>query len=251
MKKNKIGIELFLELTKTLRELKNNNTVAVLVDGDNVSLNLVDFALRKIEDEYGVITVRRIYANWSFGEVERWNSYIKENDFIRSNNSSPGEKNSADIALVIDAMDLLHNDEIDIFCIISHDRDFLRLVSHLCESGKYVIGFGLPSQVTEQTQKVYNEYHLFKTEKEDNNLGIEEPNSVHKFESDLSMAYNICHNQTAKVYGTRLFKQYEKIKGAITFRHYNNFRNEIETSKQFSIKKTLLGDLVSRNSNPS
>ena len=51
-------------------------------------------------------------------------------------------KNASDIALVIDAMDLLHSGRFDGFCLVSSDSDFTRLASRLREQGSDVFGFG-------------------------------------------------------------------------------------------------------------
>ena len=55
-------------------------------------------------------------------------------------------KNASDIALVIDAMDLLHTGRFDGFCLVSSDSDFTRLASRLREQGADVYGFGIGSR---------------------------------------------------------------------------------------------------------
>ncbi len=51
-------------------------------------------------------------------------------------------KNATDSAMIIDAMDILHTDKVDGFCIVSSDSDFTRLAVRLRESGKFVLGMG-------------------------------------------------------------------------------------------------------------
>ena len=56
--------------------------------------------------------------------------------------ASASGKNSSDITLVIDAMDLLHSNRFDGFCIVSSDGDFTRLAARIREEGADVYGFG-------------------------------------------------------------------------------------------------------------
>ncbi|UPU40180.1 NYN domain-containing protein [Erysipelothrix sp. Poltava] len=51
-------------------------------------------------------------------------------------------KNSSDSAMIIDAMDILYEGNVESFCIVSSDSDFTRLAVRLREAGKYVIGIG-------------------------------------------------------------------------------------------------------------
>ena len=68
-------------------------------------------------------------------------------------------KSIADQALTIDVMDLLHSDNIDIFCIASSDSDFTKLVYRLKESGKIVIGMG-ESKTKEALAKACDEFKI-------------------------------------------------------------------------------------------
>ena len=70
---------------------------------------------------------------------------MRLNHSLSSNTSSvvtPRAKNAADIALVIDAMDLMHKGNMDGFCLVSSDSDFTRLAQRLREDGQLVYGFG-------------------------------------------------------------------------------------------------------------
>ena len=88
-------------------------------------------------------TGRRIYGDFSNGRLVSWNAAIRT--FAIVQHQEPGHargKNAADIALVIDAMDLAHGQRLDGFCLISSDSDFTRLAQRLREGGLRVYGFG-------------------------------------------------------------------------------------------------------------
>lgn len=111
--------------------------LAVLIDADNVNAGLSP-ALIAAVDRLGTATVRRAYgnapglANWA-AALSAWGALAAP--------TLPG-KNAADIALVIDAMDLLHAGTVDGFVLVSSDRDIARLVIRLRETGKPVHVFG-------------------------------------------------------------------------------------------------------------
>lgn len=116
--------------------------LAVLIDADNTS---ADYA-RPIFDEIaklGDANVRRIYGDF-FGErLKGWREVIQPLAIVpqqQFNNTK--RKNAADIALVIDAMDLMHRGGLDGFCLVSSDSDFTRLARRLREDGAEVFGFG-------------------------------------------------------------------------------------------------------------
>lgn len=116
--------------------------LAVLIDADNASANLIEPLLREIA-KYGTAHVKRIYGDWTNTQLSKWKD--KLNKFaiqpIQQFGYTTG-KNATDSALIIDAMDLLYTSNFDGFCIISSDSDFTRLASRIRESGLVVYGFG-------------------------------------------------------------------------------------------------------------
>ena len=117
-------------------------TVAVLIDGDNASFERMEDIMGFVS-RYGDAVVRRIYGDWTRKALSAWKESAREHGFrlVQASSHVPG-KNTTDIALVIDAMDILYAKDVDGFCIVSSDSDFTRLVSRLRESGKMVIGMG-------------------------------------------------------------------------------------------------------------
>ncbi len=125
-----------------MTENKKELNLAVLFDADNVPASHVQEMLNEIT-KYGVPTIKRIYGDWTKPNLAGWKSVLLENAItpIQQYGYTTG-KNATDSAMIIDAMDILHSDKVDGFCIISSDSDFTRLATRLRESSKLVIGMG-------------------------------------------------------------------------------------------------------------
>ena len=118
------------------------NNIAVLIDADNAMVHSIPNVLRQIALS-GRISLKRAYGNWTKDILSSWEPVLKAQaihpmhqiDFVKN-------KNATDIAVVIDAMDLLHSGIYDGFAIVSSDSDFTPLAIRLKESGVKVIGCG-------------------------------------------------------------------------------------------------------------
>ncbi|MCR5294960.1 MAG: NYN domain-containing protein [Lachnospiraceae bacterium] len=116
--------------------------LAMLIDSDNVSAKYLNGIFDELA-QYGTITYRRIYGDFTTSANARWSDRLLEKSIIPIQQfSNTTGKNATDSALIIDAMDLLYTSNVDGFCIVSSDSDFTRLASRLRESGKIVIGMG-------------------------------------------------------------------------------------------------------------
>lgn len=119
-----------------------NTRLAVLIDADNVPYKNVKGMMEEIA-KYGTPTTKRIYADWTRPNAAGWKAVLLEHAIIPVQQYSyTVGKNSSDSALIIDAMDLLYQNNVDGFCLVSSDSDFTRLAVRLRESGKLVIGIG-------------------------------------------------------------------------------------------------------------
>ena len=130
------------EKENDMTDNKKELNLAVLFDADNVPYSHVEEMLSEIA-KYGVPTIKRIYGDWTKPTVAGWKPALLENAItpIQQYSYTTG-KNATDSAMIIDAMDILHSDKVDGFCIISSDSDFTRLATRLRESSKLVIGMG-------------------------------------------------------------------------------------------------------------
>ena len=122
--------------------MEEERKLALLIDSDNVSQKYLNGIFDELS-QYGTVTYRRIYGDFTTSANARWSGKLLEKSItpIQQFSNTTG-KNATDSALIIDAMDLLYNSNVDGFCIVSSDSDFTRLASRLRESGKIVIGMG-------------------------------------------------------------------------------------------------------------
>lgn len=117
--------------------------LAVLIDADNVSARYADAIFEEIA-RFGEVGIRRIYGDFSGTAPQGWTqdtlaglAIVPHQQFANTTG-----KNASDIALVIDAMDVLHTGRFDGFVLISSDSDFTRLAIRIREQGLAVYGMG-------------------------------------------------------------------------------------------------------------
>lgn len=122
--------------------MNKTNKIALLVDGDNAQPKLLSLILEEAS-KYGKVTVRRVYGDWTTPQMNTWKSMLNEMAFnpIQKFSYTTG-KNSTDSALIIDAMDILHDNLVDGFCIVSSDSDYTGLAKRIREEGIFVMGIG-------------------------------------------------------------------------------------------------------------
>jgi uncharacterized protein (TIGR00288 family) len=137
--------------------------IVVLIDSENISHKYLQQIFERIA-AHGRISVRRIYADWTDSRRNAWKTLIHEFSLVAIQQfSNTGSKNVCDFALVLDAMDLLHEGIFDCFCIVSSDSDFTRLAQKIREKGKTVIGLG-NKQTANAFVKACNEFILLEDE---------------------------------------------------------------------------------------
>ncbi|WP_394154660.1 NYN domain-containing protein [Loktanella salsilacus] len=116
--------------------------LAVLIDADNTSPKFAAAIFDEVAS-FGEASVRRIYGDFASPQLGGWNKILLEHGL--NPQQSPAYttgKNSSDIALVIDAMDLLHTGRFQGFVLVSSDSDFTSLASRIREQGLDVYGIG-------------------------------------------------------------------------------------------------------------
>ena len=116
--------------------------LAVLIDAENVPAKYADAIFKELAT-LGEASVRRVYGDFSGGRLNDWKKVLTNHALIpHQQPASAKGKNSSDIALVIDAMDLLHSARFNGFVLVSSDSDFARLASRIREHGLDVFGMG-------------------------------------------------------------------------------------------------------------
>lgn len=130
--------------------------VMFLVDFDNVSTEVIEQALAMVYTEYGAVHVRRAYCTAEHAVANA--TFMKRLSLRPMVNLAVG-KNSTDIALAVDAMDLVTAERPDVAVIVSSDSDFTPLVGRLREKGAWVRGFGQRGKTGEGVMMAYDEFH--------------------------------------------------------------------------------------------
>ncbi len=122
--------------------IKRDLKLAVLIDSDNAQASIISNLLKEIA-KYGTANIKRAYGDWTTDRLKQWKEHLHKYAIqpIQQFSYTSG-KNSTDSSLIIDAMDILHENNIDGFCIISSDSDFTRLSTRIRENGLFVYGFG-------------------------------------------------------------------------------------------------------------
>jgi uncharacterized protein (TIGR00288 family) len=116
--------------------------IALLIDADNAPAEMIDEILTELST-FGLINIRRAYGNWTKAGLHGWQSKLLEYAVrpMQQFDYSKG-KNATDMAMTVDAMELLYTEKPDAFGIVSSDADFTPLVMHLRAKGAAVYGFG-------------------------------------------------------------------------------------------------------------
>lgn len=129
--------------------------VMFLVDFDNVSTEVIEQALSMVYTEYGAVHVRRAYCT---AEHAAANAMFMKRLSLRPMVNLAVGKNSTDIALAVDAMDLVMAERPDVAVIVSSDSDFTPLVARLREKGAWVRGFGQRGKTGEGVMMAYDQF---------------------------------------------------------------------------------------------
>jgi uncharacterized LabA/DUF88 family protein len=128
-------------MRKQMRDYKTMK-LAVLIDADNAQASVAEELLAEVA-KFGVASIKRAYGDWTTTNLKQWKEHLNSHAIqpIQQFSYTQG-KNATDASLIIDAMDILHENSLDGFCLISSDSDFTRLATRIRESGLIVYGFG-------------------------------------------------------------------------------------------------------------
>jgi uncharacterized LabA/DUF88 family protein len=137
---------------------QDEQRLALFIDFENIAIGVRDAHYRKFDVnlvlerllDKGKLLVKKAYADWSrYGDYKR-SFHEAAIELIEVPQKFVGGKNSADIRLVVDAMDMsFQKEHINCFVVASGDSDFSPLVSKLKENNKYVIGLGVKNSTSD------------------------------------------------------------------------------------------------------
>lgn len=129
--------------------------VMLLIDADNVSADVIEQAVHKVMAEHGHLHVRRAYCN---AETALKQQSLFKRLSVRPMVNLAAGKNSTDIALAVDAMDLAVSERPQLIYLVSSDSDFAPLVIRLREKGCRVCGIGQQGKTGDETRAVYDHF---------------------------------------------------------------------------------------------
>ena len=147
-----------------------DNNLALFCDFENVALGVRDAQLPKFDMQLvlerlllkGNIVVKKAYCDWD--RYKEFKSVMHDTAFelIEIPHTRQSGKNSADIRMVVDALDLCYTkDHIDTFVIISGDSDFSPLVSKLRENARMVVGVGVKNSTSDLLMNNCDEFLFY------------------------------------------------------------------------------------------
>ena len=240
------------------------DNVAVLIDYENTGLDSVQYLFDQLSD-VGRVIIKRAYADWSIERGKRDQLLelgIEARHLFRSTRSG---KNSSDILLTMDAIELLYGADLDTFVIVSSDSDFVPLVSKLRGAGKTVIGAGR-RDVTSATLVKSCDRYIFFDEAETSRRApsrtrqpsTESP-SPSPLPSPLVRALEASMDEQGQVVGSKLYQTMLRIDPSFDFKTlgHRTFTHYLESSQEIKVERPQgRGDVVvqlnqSRDANSS
>jgi hypothetical protein len=132
--------------------------VALLIDADNVSIDVIEQAVVWCAKHYGGPHLRRAYCTPE-SAVKHQTAFKRLS--VRPMVNLAAGKNSTDIALAVDAIEIAMHEQPDVIVIASSDSDFAPVVARLRERGCRVVGLGQQGKVGQETQGIYDDYEIF------------------------------------------------------------------------------------------
>lgn len=226
--------------------------IAMLIDYENVGVDSLQNLTEQLSG-LGRIIVKRAYADWSAQRKGQDKLIELGIEAIHNYRGPRAGKNSCDIKLTIDAVELLHNTQIDTFVIISSDSDFVPLVNHLRGSGKSVIGAGR-REVTSSTMVKSCDRYIFlepieskkRISKYTSKSSRSQGNSLNSLKSSelltsvpelLSRAIEATMDDNGNALGTKLAQTMTRIDPSFNYRDlgFRSFRDFLDSRQEISV----------------
>ncbi|HJX13500.1 MAG TPA: NYN domain-containing protein [Dehalococcoidales bacterium] len=208
--------------------------VAALIDFENVGLDSIQWLFDQISD-VGRIIVKRAYADWSSAGNKRDQLLELGIEPIQQFHSGSKGKNSSDIRLAIDAIDLLHQSPVNTFVIVSSDSDFIPLVNKLRAAGKTVMGAGRQTTAPRTLVISCDKYYFLGQSRK---AAVSGP-SPEKRSSDalLIRAVQATMDEEGKVIGSKLYQTMQRLDPSFDFRAlgYTTFARYLRASPAIKV----------------
>ena len=219
--------------------------MAVLIDYENVGLDAIEFLLDQLSD-VGRVIIKRAYGDWSVQRGQQNRLLELGIEAVHQYHSNNSGKNSSDIRLAIDAIDLLYVSPIDTFVIVSSDSDFVPLVGKLRSSGKSVIGAGRKDATSSTLIRSCDRYIFLDAAKTAANSAPNRSNSRRRTTrsparedvySVLTRAMEVSTDDQGTVVGSKLYQTMSRIDPAFDLRAlgFRSFKQFLESFKDIKV----------------
>jgi uncharacterized protein (TIGR00288 family) len=235
--------------------IEHERSLAMFVDLENLAMGFQNqrktrFDIEKVLErlvEKGKLIVKKAYADWSRYQGYTAPFHEAAIELIEIPRRSQTGKNSADIRLVVDAMDLAWSKpHVDTFVIVSGDSDFSPLVSKLKENGKHVIGLGMKGSTSELLRDNCDEFiyyeDLERQEQDDQqiatNLAADLPDRKREVYTLLIEACNALRRENHEVLYASMIKDTMKRKKPSfdeTYYGYRSFTHLLEEADDLGL----------------
>jgi len=223
-----------------------NRGVAVLIDYENVGLKSIQWLFDQVSD-VGRIIVKRAYADWSAASSQR--EHRQQRDRLLELGIEPihlfisgSGKNSSDIRLAIDAVELLYLSPVDTFVIVSADTDFVPLVSKLRAAGKTVFGAGRTAAVSQTLVRSCDRY--YDLDQSERSRAATPSTRQPATENLLSRAVRVGMDEQGRVVGSKLHETLQRLDPSFDFRlkGYSTFTRFLEASVEVTVTRPTRGE---------
>ncbi|MBE0700900.1 MAG: NYN domain-containing protein, partial [Acholeplasmataceae bacterium] len=164
---------------------KMDYKIALMVDSENVSAKYIKSVMNEIA-KYGKIVISRFYGDLNKLSKE-WHQTALDYAIkpMHQYNVASG-KNAADMAMALDAQEMMYQEKVNTFFIVTSDSDFTPLAMKLKEGGMHVIGVGTEKKVTSAFKSACNEFKYFEYLSEDDEESLtSSPNDNSEIENTI------------------------------------------------------------------
>ena len=220
--------------------------IAVLIDFENVGLSSIQWLFDQVSD-IGRITVKRAYADWANSRNKTAGEQLLQLGIepIHRPPSAAAGKNSSDIRLVIDAVELSYQSHVDTFVIASSDSDFAPLVSKLRAAGKVVIGAGR-REATSRTLVISCDRYLYFEQEQPQQPQRRRPGRPPKRQQPqqpandlLTRAVKASMDEHGKAMGSRLHQTLQRMDPGFSFRAlgHSTLTKYLEASPEVNVTR--------------
>jgi len=212
--------------------------IAVLIDFENVGLNSIQGLFDQLSD-LGRVIVKRAYADWSAAGKQRDQVLELGIEAVHHFHAAKVAKNSSDISLAIDAVDLLYRSPVDTFVIVSADSDFVTLVSKLRSAGKTVIGAGRRDVVSTTLVRACDRYIYLESPSKVRAAAAKAAAVPTDLEGLLQRAIEVSADADGRVVGSKLHQTMTRIEPSFDFKElgYRTFTQFLESASTVQITK--------------